>query len=125
VVVHCSRFRLGTLVLLLSLAAAEKTLAQEDFTIAVLPDTQFYSENYPEIFEAQTAWLAANAASLDLKLVLGVGDIVNDGDSAAQWQAADRAIKLLDEAGVAYMLAIGNHDYKWKEPSTRSAVNFN
>ena len=33
----------------------------EYFTIAVLPDTQYYSEKYPAIFTKQTQWIADNA----------------------------------------------------------------
>jgi len=32
----------------------------EPFTVVVLPDTQYYSDHYPEIYEAQTQWIADN-----------------------------------------------------------------
>src|SRR5947209_19228658 len=50
-----------------------------DFTIVVLPDTQNYSQFHPEIFHSQTQWVANNAARQDIKLILGVGDVVNNG----------------------------------------------
>ena len=31
--------------------------AAENFTVVVLPDTQFYSESYPGIFDNQTQWI--------------------------------------------------------------------
>lgn len=97
----------------------------DEFTIVVLPDTQNYSEFRPEIFRKQTEWIAANRDSLNIKVVLGVGDIVNHGSSEAEYLNADAAVDVLDGAGVPYLLALGNHDYDNSTPSTRSAVLFN
>jgi hypothetical protein len=98
----------------------------QDFTIVTLPDTQFYSASNPQIFTAQTKWIRDNAAALNIKLVLGEGDIVNGGGEISQWQNADSAMKLLDGV-VPYMSVIGNHDYDQNDPSRRTAstVNFN
>lgn len=93
------------------------------FTIIALPDTQFYSEDHPAIFFSQTKWIAANKSALNIQLVLGLGDIVNVGTSATQWQNASAAIKTLD-GNVPYLLAIGNHDYDGS-PKGRSAQNYN
>src|SRR5688572_2809413 len=76
----------------------------DEFTIVVLPDTQNYSEFYPQIFRAQTEWIAANRESRNIKLVLGLGDIVNHGSSETEWLNADAAIDLLDGASVPYLL---------------------
>jgi hypothetical protein len=97
-----------------------------DFTIVALPDTQFYSASYPQIFNQQTQWIRDNTAALNIKLVLGEGDIVNGGGEIYQWQNADAAMKTLDGV-VPYMSVIGNHDYDQNDPSKRtpSTVNFN
>ena len=55
-----------------------------DFTIVVLPDTQNYSQFYPQIFNSQTQWVANNAAGQNIALVIGVGDVVNIGEDATQ-----------------------------------------
>lgn len=99
--------------------------SSSEFTIVVLPDTQNYSEFRPDIFRAQTQWIADNRESQNIQLVLGVGDIVNHGSSQTEWLNADAAVDVLDGAGVPYLLAIGNHDYDNAKPSTRSAVLFN
>jgi hypothetical protein len=98
----------------------------QDFTIVALPDTQFYSAKYPEIFKAQTQWIADNVAAKNIKLVLMEGDIVNGGGETYQWQNADAAMKILD-GKVPYMVAMGNHDYNQNQPlgRTASATNFN
>ena len=99
-------------------------LPGQEFTIVVLPDTQIVSQDYPEIFARQTQWIVDNAAGMNVRVVLGLGDIVNDAESVAQWQNADTAIRLLD-GKVPYALAIGNHDYDNENPSSRSALNYN
>ena len=78
------------------------------FTLAVLPDTQFYARDYPEIFEAQTRFLAAQATRRHIAMVLHEGDVTDD-DSDAQWTVARRALGELDSA-VPTAIALGNHD---------------
>jgi hypothetical protein len=86
-----------------------------DFTIVVLPDTQYYSASLeggnPTMFAAQTAWIAANQAARNIVYVVHLGDIVQNGDDNPQeWQNASAAMQTLDEAGIAYGVAVGNHD---------------
>jgi hypothetical protein len=98
----------------------------DEFTIVALPDTQFYSSTYPQIFAAQTQWIADHVQDQNIKLVAGLGDIVDSGGSLAQWQNADAAVRLL-QGKVPYMMAIGNHDYDKNNPAGRtgSSKNFN
>ncbi len=84
--------------------------ADAPFSVVVLPDTQNYSEFYPQIYGAQTQWIADNARSLNLKFVSHVGDVVNHGDRDNEWQVARAAMDTLDRAGIAYGVAAGNHD---------------
>ena len=98
----------------------------DEFTIVALPDTQFYSASYPQIFAAQTQWIADHVQDQNIQLVVGLGDIVDGGGVLAQWQNADAAYRLL--AGkVPYMIALGNHDYDQNNPAGRTAStkNFN
>lgn len=114
---------LAALVLFSSLLASAASAG--DFTVVVLPDTQNYSQSFPQIFDAQTQWVASNATAQNIKLVIGVGDIVNIGTSATQWGNADHSVGILDQANVPYAFAIGNHDYDTLPPTTRLATNFN
>jgi hypothetical protein len=97
-----------------------------EFTIAALPDTQFYSKSYPQIFTAETQWIADHAKQLNIQMVVGLGDIVDGGGAAYQWQNADLAYRILD-GKVPYVAAIGNHDYDQNNPAGRTAYtkNFN
>ena len=96
-----------------------------DFTIVVLPDPQNYSQYYPQIFDAQTQWIAANSAAQNVQVVLEVGDSVNNSKDLAEWQNANHSISLLDQSGVPYAIAGGNHDYDTLPPTNRPATYFN
>jgi hypothetical protein len=97
-----------------------------DFTIVVLPDPQYYPANKPEIFDSQTQWIVNNISAMNIKFVIDVGDTVNGGGEASQWQAASNSMSKL-EGKVPYIVAIGNHDYNAADPwnRTSSATNFN
>ena len=105
--------------------SAPAQVTAPDFSVVVLPDTQFYSESYPAIFNAQTQWIVSNSANYNIQFVLGEGDIVNVADQPAQWQNADAAVRLLDSAKIPYVLPLGNHDYDDFNPSARGTTAFN
>ena len=52
----------------------------EPATIVMLPDTQLYSENNPEIFHDQTRWVAEHIAEENIRFVTHVGDVVQNYD---------------------------------------------
>ena len=87
---------------------------QGDFTIAVLPDTQYYcrDEPYFPTFVAQVQTILAQRSNLQIAFVTHVGDIVHNGASIpAQWVRADQALSPLRTAtGLAHSVALGNHD---------------
>jgi 3',5'-cyclic AMP phosphodiesterase CpdA len=74
----------------------------------VLPDTQIYAWKYPEIFLAQTNWIAANAEARNIRYVFHVGDVV-EHNSEKEWKLARKAMSVLD-GKVPYAIALGNHD---------------
>ncbi|ABF41280.1 metallophosphoesterase [Candidatus Koribacter versatilis Ellin345] len=100
--------------------------AGDDFTIAALPDTQFYSKSYPQIFAAETEWILNNSVPQNIKFVVGLGDIVDGGGEVSQWQNADSAYNILDRK-IPFLPTIGNHDYDRNNPAGRtgSTVNYN
>ncbi|MBJ6120908.1 LamG-like jellyroll fold domain-containing protein [Sphingomonas mollis] len=106
-----------------TLASSRVSTATTSFTVAVLPDTQFYSryataaENSQfsrkygsEPFAAQTAWIARNAASYNIPFVIHLGDVVDQVGKPDQWKVADAAMKQLEAARVPYSILAGNHD---------------
>ncbi|WP_423921308.1 metallophosphoesterase [Frigoribacterium sp. 2-23] len=89
------------------------------FTLAVMPDTQFYSRYSADQFlprygtdpfRTQTAWLAENHDALNIPFVTHLGDVVDQVTVPRQWEAADTAMKNLEEARVPYSILPGNHD---------------
>ncbi|RYL89279.1 metallophosphoesterase [Sporolactobacillus sp. THM19-2] len=81
-----------------------------DFTFGVLPDTQYYSQSFPKTFKKMNQWFVANRASLNLKYIFHLGDIVNNFNRSYQWKRADQAMKILDDAKLPYGVVTGNHD---------------
>lgn len=91
------------------------------FTIAVLPDTQNYSEKFPEQYLAQTRWIVENRRDRNISAVLHLGDITNN-NAPIEWVNALKAMSQLD-GHVPYFMVPGNHDYSdggsCKDRSTR------
>ena len=108
--------------LALTCASLAQNVQAPDFTIVALPDTQMYSQDYPANFTAQTQWIVNNQAALNIKFVVGLGDIVNVGNSTTQWANAMTSIGVMDNAGIPYALAIGNHDYDESDAFARTAT---
>ncbi len=80
----------------------------ESFTLIVLPDTQYYTLNYPQIFTSQTQWIKDNKEAMNIVFVLHEGDFTN-GNTDVEWQRANTSMSILD--GVApYTFCAGNHD---------------
>jgi hypothetical protein len=92
-------------------AAKAAPVAPESWTLAILPDTQHYSQRYPQHFHAQTQWIKDNAEKLKIKYVLHEGDIVNVAADNKQWVNSRAALDRLN-GFVPYAIAPGNHDYR-------------
>lgn len=95
---------------------AHAQVAASDFTIVVLPDPQNETQNYPQVLNSQLQWIVDNQKFLNIQFVLTEGDNINDGADPAQLQTLDAAFRLLDNAGIPYLLATGNHDYNDYNP---------
>jgi hypothetical protein len=102
---------------------AVNTYKLEPFAIIVLPDTQFYSESYPTIFNNQTQWIVDNVEDMNILFVLHEGDLVNS-DVTAQWINADGSMSLLD-GHVPWAVLPGNHDGKNVGTATEDLNNYN
>jgi len=101
--------------------ATEQRETTESFSIIVLPDTQHYSQYYPEIFINQTQWIVDKKSDLNVAFVSSMGDIVQNGDSISEWENSAGSMKILDEGGVSWEVLPGNHDFE----SAGSLINYN
>ena len=78
------RFCTRALVVAILCSPLDQVVAGDDtntrpFTIVMLPDTQFYSEVYPEIYKAMTRWIVSNREAENIVGVVHVGDVVQNG----------------------------------------------
>lgn len=89
--------------------AQEDAAIDESFSVVLLPDTQLYSEKYPETYVAQTLWIRNRRKDDNIKFVIHLGDIVQTSTRKPEWENADLAMRLLDGV-VPYSIAPGNHD---------------
>ncbi len=80
------------------------------WTMVVLPDTQVYSLRNPGLFTLQTHWVAQQREARDIRMVLQLGDIVNN-NTPLEWERADSALNELLKGEVPIALVPGNHDY--------------
>lgn len=87
----------------------------ENFTIIVLPDTQYYSEGNPHIFDNQTQWIVNNIDEMNIVFVSHLGDIVDQWYTIEQWVNANHSMSKLDDQ-VPWGVLLGNHDGLYTDP---------
>ena len=68
---------------------------KDAFSIAILPDTQHYSQRFPEQYHAQTKWIVEQKQARNIACVLHLGDITNTS-APAEWEVARQAMRQLD-----------------------------
>lgn len=92
-----------------------------DFTFVVESDTQYYNEDYDGNpsqdvdgkYQYQLDihnWVIANRERMNIQYMFHDGDIIDDEMLIPEWENADAAYKLLDDAGIPYGVLAGNHD---------------
>lgn len=81
----------------------------QKFTIPVLPDTQREINSNPAMFISQMQWLVSHKDSLNIPIVLHVGDVV-DFDNHDHYKRASEGFSMLDRAKIPYAITLGNHD---------------
>jgi hypothetical protein len=79
------------------------------WSFVLLPDTQCYSETYPDVFMSQTEWIARNRQARNIQFVLHLGDITNN-NVHPEWINARRAMDVLKRAAIPHLMVVGNHD---------------
>lgn len=103
------------------------------WSLIMVPDLQNYvkwGRNQP-LVDLMMAWIVDNIDTLNIKMVIGVGDLVEndgkitndyDGDqtSKSQWDYVSKAFSKLD-GKVPYIAATGNHDYSIDRQGNRTS----
>ena len=105
----------------------------KSFTIAVLPDTQFYCDTRLKLsakwgngdlrryFFAQTKWVRDNQKRLNIAFLVHEGDIVQ-ADGPEEWAIAKKAMSVLD-GKVPYCMCLGNHDMGFEKADNKYGGN--
>jgi len=125
----------GALLGMLAGAICGRAAFAETFTLACMPDPQYYTtsnhESVYDLYRKQAGWLVMNKAAYNIKHVVWLGDLTND-NTVAQWKIATKAYTILDNDGLSYAVCPGNHDYKtnyagntWVGANFRDLTNFN
>ena len=84
---------------------------RQAFSVVVLPDTQYYTLWWPEIFAAQTDWIVDQRHNLNIVAVAHLGDIVQNAEVPDEWATADACLSTLDLfPELPRGLVVGNHD---------------
>jgi hypothetical protein len=105
--------------------AQAQALAAENFTIVMLPDTQYASEYWPEVFRAQMQWVDTQQTTRNIKYVLHVGDVIDNSDQPTQWANSKSAMGLPTD-DVPYIIGPGNHDLDpGTSTTTRLSTKYN
>lgn len=103
------------------------------WSLIMVPDLQNYvkwGRNQP-LVDLMMAWIVDNIDTLNIKMVMGMGDLVEndekitndyDGDQTtkSQWEAVSKAFGKLD-GKVPYIAATGNHDYSIDRQGNRTS----
>ena len=103
------------------------------FTLAVLPDTQFYCDTRLKLskkwgngdlrryFFEQTRWVRDNQKRLNIAFLVHEGDLVQ-ADAPEEWAIAKEAMSVLD-GKVPYSVCLGNHDMGFEEADNKYGGN--
>lgn len=81
----------------------------QKFTVPVFPDTQTEISAKNEMFYSRINWVIDHKDSLNIPMVLHVGDLVNF-DNYNHWEIASKGYDAFDRNHVPYAIALGNHD---------------
>lgn len=112
------------------------TVKPGDFSIAVIPDSQYYLAQAQlggtfEMFKAQIDWIRKNQAKENIAYVAHMGDITEHGDNPvtarSEWYLAKTALYGLENpVSIPYGLAVGNHDqFPSQHPVTGTTDGYN
>lgn len=82
----------------------------EDFSMVWLTDTQYYAQDFPEVWTSMTDWMIDEYKKGNYEYAMHTGDLVNTVTEEAQWKVAEKNLDRLDAAKIPYGVLAGNHD---------------
>ncbi|ANU28037.1 S-layer homology domain-containing protein [Planococcus versutus] len=82
----------------------------KDFTMLWFSDTQYYAEDYPEVWTSMTDWMIEEFKKGRYEYAMHTGDLVNQYDKPEQWEVAKENLDRMDAANIPYGVLAGNRD---------------
>ncbi|MFD2114298.1 Ig-like domain-containing protein [Paenibacillus yanchengensis] len=96
-----------------------------DYSIAIIPDTQYLVRYHEKEYMKHMQWIKDNAEELKIKLAIQVGDLVDQPNNDQEWKVSQKGMELLDGV-VPYVFSPGNHDMTLGKTSlTRDTTKYN
>jgi hypothetical protein len=88
----------------------------DDFTIVVLMDV--HAPNGPPLRVSAAKWVVANCPAWNCKVIVAVGDYVNNPTVASEWQAFAAGFHIIMALGLPVVWPPGNHDNGYSQGYT-------
>ncbi|MCX6181756.1 MAG: T9SS type A sorting domain-containing protein [Bacteroidetes bacterium] len=91
-------------------------LVAQDFTVMIIPDTQFQVMDFSYMgsninqFTAQMDWVPAKKDNLNIQFICHVGDAVDHADNTNEWTRFKAGWQKIEASGIPWSIAPGNHD---------------
>jgi co-chaperonin GroES (HSP10) len=119
-------FIISSFLLVLIFGLKYRPKNEDFFTFIVLPDTQKYTSDHPEIINNQVEWVIKNKDKLNIEFVSQLGDIVQNGKwESSEWDTASKAYSLLEKENIPYTIIPGNHDVDEGDVSSSKFNKYN
>lgn len=80
------------------------------FTMMWFTDTQFYTQDNPEVWESMTDWMIEEYQKGTYEYAFHTGDLVQTVTKEEEWAIADENLDRMDAADIPYGVIAGNHD---------------
>lgn len=90
--------------------AAYRRRHKDSYCFALIPDSQNTIKYCPAVMEKAIDQLIEHANEFHLKGVIHLGDVVDDFDSAIQYERAKNIFYRLPKSGFDFLIQPGNHD---------------
>lgn len=103
------------------------------FTIVHIGDTQWLARDAVDgspageqaRYNAMMQWIVDNKIAKNIKMVISTGDVVDSQNYTPEYESAQEAFDILDDADIPCLISPGNHDYNVVWPCPTGLTNFN
>ncbi|RNF40546.1 S-layer homology domain-containing protein [Planococcus salinus] len=83
---------------------------EDPFTMLWFTDTQYYAQDYPEVWESMTDYMVKEYQKGTFEYAMHTGDLVQVPKELDQWEVVDENLSKLEAADIPYGVLPGNHD---------------